>query len=69
MRFVDENNAFFSPRLLEFVQHRVTFIVLSIILRVLEAVGASAAVVSGFSLIGNVFPDKVGTVFVSIHKV
>ena len=51
--------------LLEYVQGRIAFISLSIALRVLEAVGASSAVVSGFALIGTVFPENVGTVFVS----
>ena len=46
---------------------RVMFIVLSFALRIIEALGAAAAVVSGFSLIGSMFPKNVATVFVSAY--
>lgn len=53
--------------LLDFIDDRTTFIVLSFILRILESLGATAAVVSAFSLTGSMFPDSVATVFATLE--
>lgn len=55
-------------RFLDYISNRFVFIGLSLFLRVVEALGASAAIVSGFSMIGSHFPDNLSTVFVSIKE-
>ena len=55
-------------RFLDYISSHFFFIGLSLIFRVIEALGASAAVVAAFAMIGSYFPDHLSTVFVStIH--
>ena len=50
------------------IQNKNLFIGLSILLRIIEAVGHASTVVAGFSLLGTVFPNGVVTSFVSVYN-
>lgn len=52
---------------LDLIEGHVLFIVLSFALRICESLGATAAIVSGFSLIGSLFPDNVATIFATLE--
>lgn len=47
------------------IDDHVTFIVMSFLLRTIEAVGSSATCTAAFTIIAGEFPDSVGTTFVS----
>ncbi|XP_065203815.1 MFS-type transporter SLC18B1-like [Planococcus citri] len=53
--------------LLDLISGRALFISLSFLLRICESLGATAAIVSGFSLIGSMFPDNVATIFATLE--
>jgi len=53
-------------RLLDLVPRHLDFIALSFTIRIVEALGASAATTAAFALTAAVFPDSVATTFVSI---
>lgn len=53
------------PRLLDKVDGRYTFISLSFIIRIVEAMGNAAFLTASFAIIAKEFPDNVGTTFVS----
>jgi hypothetical protein len=52
-------------RLLDLVPRRLDFIALSFTIRVVEALGASAATTAAFAITAAVFPHSVATTFVS----
>lgn len=58
-------NAHFCSRLLDLVPKHVDFIALSFTIRIVEALGASAATTAAFAITASVFPDSVATTFVS----
>lgn len=58
----------FVFRLLDYIEDRILFISLSLLLRILESIGESFAIVSGFSLTAVVFPKDVFTIFVRAAK-
>jgi hypothetical protein len=53
-------------RLLDLVPKHLDFIALSFAIRIVEALGASAATTAAFAITAAVFPDSVATTFVSI---
>lgn len=53
--------------LLDLVTQHPEFIGLSFAVRIVEALGASAALTAAFAIIASEFPDSVGTTFVSPH--
>lgn len=55
-------------RLLDKVSGHYPFIILSFIIRIVEAVGNAAFLTASFAIIAKEFPDSVATVFVSISK-
>jgi hypothetical protein len=56
-------------RLLDLVPKHLDFIALSFTIRIVEAVGASAATTAAFAITASVFPDSVATTFVSTKPV
>ena len=52
-------------RLLDKVQGHVPFIVLSFLIRIVEAMGNAAFLTASFAIIAKEFPDNVATTFVS----
>jgi hypothetical protein len=55
--------------LLDLVPRHLDFIALSFTIRIVEALGASAATTAAFAITAAVFPDSVATTFVSICAV
>ncbi|BES95382.1 solute carrier family 18, subfamily B, member 1 [Nesidiocoris tenuis] len=53
--------------LLDYVEDHVTFITLSFALRMTESLGATAALVSAFSITAAVFPKSVATTFATLE--
>ena len=53
-------------RLLDLVSRHLDFIALSFTIRIVEALGASAATTAAFAITAAVFPQSVATTFVSI---
>jgi hypothetical protein len=53
-------------RLLDLVPRHLDFIALSFTIRIVEALGASAATTAAFAITAAVFPHSVATTFVSI---
>ncbi|XP_067014314.2 MFS-type transporter SLC18B1 [Anabrus simplex] len=53
--------------LLDLVTSHVEFISLSFLLRIIEAVGSSAAITAAFSITATVFPDSVATTFATLE--
>jgi hypothetical protein len=52
-------------RLLDRVDEHYTFIVLSFLIRIVEALGNAAFLTASFAIIAKEFPDNVATTFVS----
>lgn len=55
-----------SRRYLVYVDDRIVFLLLSLLLRVLESLGATGAMVAAFSLTAVSFPESVASTFVSV---
>lgn len=53
--------------LLDKVEGHVAFIVLSFLIRIVEAMGNAAFLTASFAIIAKEFPDNVATTFVSIR--
>lgn len=54
-------------RLLDKVEGRYPFIILSFVIRIVEAMGNAAFLTASFAIIAKEFPDNVATTFVSIN--
>lgn len=55
-------------RLLDRVEEHYTFIVLSFITRIIEALGNAAFLTASFAIIAKEFPDNIATTFVSVYE-
>ncbi|KAL0281504.1 UNVERIFIED_CONTAM: hypothetical protein PYX00_002476 [Menopon gallinae] len=53
--------------MLELINDHLTFIVLSFVVRGIEALGSSAAVTSAFAITASVFPENVATTFATLE--
>lgn len=56
---------FFFFRLLDKVEGHYPFIILSFVIRIVEAMGNAAFLTASFAIIAKEFPDNVATTFVS----
>jgi len=54
----------FFPRFLDRIQDHTVFILLSFILRILEALGGAAVCTASFTIIALEFPNSIATTFV-----
>ena len=54
-------------RLLDRVNEHYPFIVLSFLIRIVEALGNAAFLTASFAIIAKEFPDNVATTFVSVY--
>ena len=52
-------------RLVDRIDDRILFVAASASMRIVEAIGTSVSVVTGFSLVASQFPDNFTTIFVS----
>ena len=55
-------------RLLDRVDEHYPFIVLSFLIRIVEALGNAAFLTASFAIIAKEFPDNVATTFVSVYE-
>lgn len=55
----------FHFRFLDLIEGGTSFIIWSLVLRVIDSLGAAAATVSSFSLVSCVFSDNIATIMVN----